>query len=91
MPAHLGVQFEFAEGVAVPVAAGHLEEPITERLLCPVPALCCTNPQYSICVSLTDWSVLTQSTGLQRGKTWVNVPIFLNIYVLLDYRGCLCA
>lgn len=60
MAAHLCIEFEFSEGVAV--AAGSLEEPVTDWLIHEGLGSIATNEDYAIGVAFGNWPVLAKST-----------------------------
>lgn len=58
--AHLCIEFELSEGVAV--AAGSLEEPVTDWLIHQVFCPISTNKDYAVGVAFRNGPVLTKST-----------------------------
>lgn len=58
--AHLCIEFELIEGVAV--AAGILEEPVTDRLIHKVLGSIAANKDYAIGVAFGNGPMLSQST-----------------------------
>ena len=60
MAAHLCIEFELSEGVAV--AAGSLEEPVTDWLICKVLGSVAADEDYAIRVAFGNGPVLAQST-----------------------------
>lgn len=60
--AHLCIEFELIEGVAV--ATGSLEEPVTDRLIHKVLGSIAANEDYAIRVAFGNGPMLSQSTRL---------------------------